>query len=164
MDEESIQKLTRDKCIEKLKKIGQHGPRTLEEMKMRLRKFSLYPKLYQRLKLSAQREYKFQCSLDPNEVPSILAKWCLDEEFYPAVNEDIFNACYSFKHQGNKGQQKKTLCMLQTRKIVSVKTLQDSSGICIPGTIKKSYDTTARPASIYFQGNMPRKATWSCDV
>ena len=65
-------------------------------MKMRLKKFSLYPKLYQRLKLKVQREYKFQCSLDPNEVPSISAKWCLDEKFDPAVNEDIFNAYCSF--------------------------------------------------------------------
>ena len=45
MDEESILKLTRDQCIEKLKEIGQHSPETLKEMKMRLRKFSLYPKL-----------------------------------------------------------------------------------------------------------------------
>ena len=49
----------------------------------------MYPKLYQKLKLKAQREYKFQCSLNPNEVFSISAKWCLDEKFYPAVNEDI---------------------------------------------------------------------------
>ena len=75
MDEESIQKLTLDYCIEKLKEIGQHGPRTMEEMKMTLRKFSLYPKLSQKLKFKAQREYKFQCSLDPNEVPSISEKW-----------------------------------------------------------------------------------------
>ena len=54
-----------------MKEIGQHGPGTVEEMKKILRKFSLYPKLYQRLKVKAQREYKFQCSLDPNEVPSI---------------------------------------------------------------------------------------------
>ena len=55
-----IQKLTRDQCIKKFKGIGQHDPGTLGKMKMRLRKFSLYPKLYQRLKLKAQREYKFQ--------------------------------------------------------------------------------------------------------
>ena len=35
---------------------------------MRLRKFTLYPGLYQRLKLKAQPEYKFQCSLDRNKV------------------------------------------------------------------------------------------------
>ena len=54
MDEESILKLIRDQYIEKLKEIGQHSPETLEEMKMRPRKFSLYPKLYQRLKLKTQ--------------------------------------------------------------------------------------------------------------
>ena len=74
MDEKSIQKLTRDQCIEKLKEIGHCGPGTLEEMKMRFRKFSLYPKLYQRTKLKAQREYKFLCSLDPNKVPIVFQK------------------------------------------------------------------------------------------
>ena len=72
MDEKSIQRLSRDECIEKLKEIGQHGPGTLEEMKMKLRKFSLHPKLYQRLKLKAQRQCKFECSLDPSEVPTAL--------------------------------------------------------------------------------------------
>ena len=113
MDEENILKLTCDQCIEKLLEIDQHSLGTLEEMKMRLKKISLYPKLYQRLKLRAQREYKFQCSLDPNEVLSISAKWCLDEKFYSVVNEDIFNAYCSFKHPGNKGQQEKALHMLQ---------------------------------------------------
>ena len=35
--------------IEKLKEIGQHGPVTLGEIKMKLLKFSLYPKLVERL-------------------------------------------------------------------------------------------------------------------
>ena len=48
MDEKSIQRRSRDECIEKLKETGQHGPGTLEEMKMKLRKFFLYPNLYQR--------------------------------------------------------------------------------------------------------------------
>ena len=66
MDEESILKLTRDQCTEKLMEIGQHSSGTLKKMKMRLRKFSLYPKLNQRINLKAEREYKFQCSLDPS--------------------------------------------------------------------------------------------------
>ena len=41
MDEKSIQRLSRDKCIEKLKEIGQHGPDSLEEMWMKLCKFFL---------------------------------------------------------------------------------------------------------------------------
>ena len=57
-------------------------------------------------------------------------------------NEDIFNAYHSFKHPGNKGQQEKALRMLQSRKIVSVKTLRDNSGIYIRGMIKKSCGTT----------------------
>ena len=55
MDEKSIQRLSQDECIEKLKEIGQHGQGLLEEMKMKLLKFSLYPKLYQWLKLKAQK-------------------------------------------------------------------------------------------------------------
>ena len=74
MDEKSIQRLSGDDCIQKLKEIGEHGPGTLEEMKMKLRKFSLYPKLYQRLKLKAQRQYKFECSLDPSQVLGIKHK------------------------------------------------------------------------------------------
>ena len=73
----------------------------------------------------------------------------LDERHHPAVNEDVFNACCSFKHQGNKGQQEKALRMLQGRKIVSVITLQESSGIYVPGMIKKAYSTTVRPAACY---------------
>ena len=72
----SIQRLSRDECIEKLKEIGQHGPGTLEEMKMKCRKFFLYPKLYP--KPTAQRQCKFECSLDPSEVPGIKAKWSSD--------------------------------------------------------------------------------------
>ena len=51
MDEKTIQQPCPEKCIEKLKEISQHGPGTLEEMKMKLFKLCLYPKLYERLKL-----------------------------------------------------------------------------------------------------------------
>ena len=45
------------------------------------------PKLYQRLKLKAQRQEKFECSLDPSEVPGIKAKWSSDQKFYPFVDK-----------------------------------------------------------------------------
>ena len=77
MDKRNIQRLSQDECIEKLKEIGQHGPGTLELMKMKLRKLSLYPKLYQRLKLKAQRQYRFECSWDPSEVPGLKQVYCL---------------------------------------------------------------------------------------
>ena len=91
MDEKSIQRLSRDERIEKLKEIGQHEPGTLEEMKMKLRKFSLYPELYQRLKVKAQKQYKFECSLDPSDVPAIKGKLSSDEKFYPFVDNSAFN-------------------------------------------------------------------------
>ena len=40
-----------------------------------------------------------------------------------------------------------------------METLKGSSEIYIRGMIKKSDGTTIRPAVMYFQGNMPRKAT-----
>ena len=120
MDKKSIQTLSRDECIEKLKEIGQHGPGTLGKMKMKRRKFSLYPKLYQRLKPKAQRQYKFECSLNPSEVPGIKAKSSSDKKFYPFVDNSTFNKYCSFKHQGNKGQQEKAIRTLQSRKIVTV--------------------------------------------
>ena len=39
-----------DEWIKELKKNYQHGPGTPEEVKVKLRKFSLYPKLYECLK------------------------------------------------------------------------------------------------------------------
>ena len=52
---------------------------TLEKMKMKLCKFSLYPKLYEPSKYKAQRHYKFACSWDPSGFPGIRAKWLSDE-------------------------------------------------------------------------------------
>ena len=40
---------------------------------MRVRKFSLYPQLYQRLKRKAQGEYRFQCSPDQSSSPSFIS-------------------------------------------------------------------------------------------
>ena len=164
MDEKSIQRLSGDDCIQKLKEIGEHGPGTLEEMKMKLRKFSLYPKLYQRLKLKAQRQYKFECSLDPSQVLGIKVKQSSDEKFYPFVDNSTFNKYCSFKHQGNKEQQEKAIRMLQNRKIVTAKTIHQQSGIFVRTMIKKPYGTTIRPAVVLFQNSLPQKATCSCPV
>ena len=50
-------------ALKKLKEIGQHGSGTFGEMKMRLGKFSLYPKLYQRLKRKVQQSINFKVVL-----------------------------------------------------------------------------------------------------
>ena len=148
-----------------LKEIGQHASGTVENMKVKLRKFCLYPKLYERLKLKAQRSYTFKCSFDPLEIPPITAKCDNSETLYPMVNEATFKAYCSFKHQGLPlGQQEKAFRMLQSRKIVSIKTITEHNISYVKAMIKKSYGTQIRPAVILFQDSMPQKAHCSCPV
>ena len=122
MDEKSIQRLSRNKCIGKIKGIDQHGPRTLEDMNMKRCKFSLYTKLNERLKLKCKGKTILNVvSLNvvvPSEVPGIRAKWSSDEKFYPYIDNNISNKYCLFKHQENKGQQEKAIRILQRRKIV----------------------------------------------
>ena len=85
----------------------------------------------------AKGQYKFECSLDPSEVPGIKAKWSSDEKFYPFVDNSTFNKYCLFKDQGNRGQQEKAIRMLQSRKIVTVKTIHEQSGMFVRTMIKK---------------------------
>ena len=61
-------------------------------------------------------------------------------------------------------QREKAPRILQSRRMVSVKTLQEGSGIYIRLMIEKSCGATVRPTVKHFQGNMPRKATCSLSV
>ena len=115
-------------------------------------------------KLKAQRSYTFKCSLDPLEIPPISAKWDNSETLYPMVNEATFKAYCSFKHQGSKGQQEKAFRMIQSRKIVSIKTITEHNISYVKAMIKKSYGTQIRPAVILFQDSMLQKAHCSCPV
>ena len=101
--------------------------------------------------------------MDPFEVPGIKAKWSSDEKFYPLVNS-TFNKYCSFKDLRNKQQQDKAIRMLQSRKIVTVKTIHEQSGIFGRAMIKKSYGTTVWPSVVLFQNSLPQKGTSSCPV
>ena len=54
--------------------------------------------------------------------------------------------------------------MLQSRKIVTVKTIHEQSGIFGRAMIKKSYGTTVWPSVVLFQNSLPQKGTSSCPV
>ena len=54
--------------------------------------------------------------------------------------------------------------MLQSRKIVTVKSIHEQSGIFVRAPIKKSYGTTIRYAAVLFQNSLPPKSTCSCPV
>ena len=154
------QSLNKDQCTAWLKEIGQSSTGTLEELRTRIQKFSCYPKLLLKLKARAKRHFKFACSLNPLDIPPITARWSPDEIFYPVVNEDTYKQYCSLKKEGHIGQQEKAFRMLQSRKIVSVKTLSNVSdeGIFVKAMIKKPYGTEIRPAVVYFNELMPQKA------
>jgi len=165
MDEETIKALTREECILKLKEIGQHGSGSADDMRIKLRKFCLYPKLYERLRNKAQWNFKFECSLDPNVIPPISAKWDNDDSFYPIVSDKIFKEYCSFKSQGNKGQQEKAYRMLQSRKIIPVKSnIINNNKIYLKAMVKKSYGTEIRPTVILFIDSIPKKSHCRCPV
>ena len=95
LDEESIQKLTRDKCIEKIEGDWSTWFRNFRGNENETWEIQFVPKALSKTKAQSTTKYKFQSSLDPNKVPNISAKWCPDEKFYPAVNGDFFNVrCY----------------------------------------------------------------------
>ena len=125
---------------------------------MKLR-FTLYPKLYEKIKIKTSRTYKFQCSLDPLETPGITANWTFNEELYPKIDDDEYTRYRELKVQGNQGQQQKAFRMLQSRKIVSVKTLKDDSVTFVKAIVKKSYCSQARLATVLFHDNVPQKDT-----
>ena len=58
MDQNTINSLSREQCVLNLKEIGQGASGTVETMRIKLNKFYLYPKLYERMKTKASRQYK----------------------------------------------------------------------------------------------------------
>ena len=65
----SIKSFNKVQCTKWLKEIGQSATGTLEQLHTRIEKFSVYPKLLSRLKAKTERNYKFECSLDPLDIP-----------------------------------------------------------------------------------------------
>ena len=126
---ENVELFNKERCASWLKEIGQSSTGTVEELRNKIRKYSLYPKLLDQLKAKTKRNCRFECSLNPLEIPKVAAKWSSDEISYPVVNEDIFYRNCSFKKEGKSGQQEKAFRMPQSRKIVSVKTLLDNEGV-----------------------------------
>ena len=54
--------------------------------------------------------------------------------------------------------------MLQSRQIVSVKSLQEHQFIYVKAMVKKSYGTEVRPVVILFEESLPLKAHCRCPV
>jgi hypothetical protein len=167
---DDIELFNKIQCSSWLKEIGLSSTGTVEELRNKIRKYSFYPKLLATLKAKAKRNYLFECSLNPLEIPNPTAKWSLDGSLYPKVSEDIFYNYCSLKKEGNYGQQDKAFKMLQSRKIMSVKTLNNNDTMegtntyYVKAMIKKSYGTEMRPAVLLFDQCYPQKGHCSCPV
>ena len=71
------------------------------------------------------------------------------------------------KREGNSGQQAKAVRMLESRKIVSVKTLSDENDVnrlFVRALVNPSFGHNSRPAVLLFVESKPVKGCCSCPV
>ena len=83
---------------------------------------------------------------------------------YKRYLNETYRHYNSLKKQGSLGQQEKAHRMVQSRKIVCVKSLTDQNISYVKASIKKSYGHESRPATILFIDNVPKKANCPCPV
>ena len=130
----------------------------------RIRLYERYPGLVKKLRQRLVHNRKFSCSLDENTIPALTAPWKADDNLLPKVTPLIFSKYASHKREGSLGQQDKAVRMLQSRKIVNVKTLRDVENTYVRGLIKPSFGTDSRPAIVLFQNSIPVKAYCRCTI
>lgn len=160
-----VSKFTKEQAAKWLGDLGQAVSGTKEELITRINKFIKYPKLTNKLRLKAKRNYSFPCSLDPLSIPPPSKAWKSNGDFFPKVTQEIYSHYLSHKNEGSKGQQEKAHRMLQSRKIVSVVVLHDNDNVYVKAMVLKSYNgTLSRPAVILFNNKSPKKAHCSCPV
>ena len=121
---------------------------TVGELQARTNRTKLYPSLAEKLRKRQQKTYVFATSLPPINIPPPSAPWCPDETLYPAVTPGMFLKYASQKIEGSIGQQQKAYMMLTSRKIKSVKSLQEcNSQFFLRVQIKRSFGEISRQAA-----------------
>eukprot|EP00111_Clytia_hemisphaerica_P009720 TCONS_00028513-protein len=155
---------TKEDASKWLSNLGLAVSGTKEELLTRISGYQKWPKLVEKLKSRTKRYFKFKCSMDPTSIPPPSACWDVKESKYPVISQDIMEHYLSFKKEGNKGQVEKAHRMLQSRKIISVKTLEDQGAKYVKAMIQKSYGSESRPAVILFFNNLPTNAHCNCPV
>ena len=128
----------------------------------RKRKYERYPKLVEKLRNRTKANRTFSTSLDPLSIPPVSAKWTVDN--LPYLSKEILLDYLANKKQGSIGQQEKAHRMIQSRKIISVKTLSDENKLYVKVLIIKSYGHDSRPAYILFEDGKPQKGHCPCPI
>lgn len=163
--EKNATSLTKEEAVKWLSNLGLQVTGSKEELINKIKKYQLYPNLVKKLRSRTSRNRDFQTSLDPLSIPPLTAKWSNDMSTLPNIDKDIFDWYSSQKKEGSRGQQEKAYRMIQSRKIVSVKTLKSfDTCLFVKGTIKKSYGHQARPATILFEQGVPKKGYCHCPI
>ena len=138
---------------------------TKRELNQRIGLYERYPKLAEKLRKRSAFNRTFACALEKDSVPPITAPWKPDREAWPLVTEKMFNDYCAHKRAGNLGQQAKAVKMLESRKIVNVKTLlMDDHTLFVRALINPSYSNTTRPAVVLFTDDKPVKGYCECPV
>ena len=137
---------------------------TKQELNQRIRLYQRYPKLTEKLQKRSTYNRSFKCSLEEKLIPPITAPWKADCEAWPLMTEKMFTEYCSFKREGNIGQQAKAVRMLESRKIVSVKTLSEENELYVRALVNPSYGATPRPAVLLFINGKPAKSYCECPV
>ena len=137
---------------------------TKQELNQRIRLYQRYPKLTEKLQKRSTYNRSFECSLEEKLIPPITAPWKADCEAWPLVTEKMFTEYCSFKREGSIGQQAKAVRMLESRKIVSVKTLSEENELYVRALVNPSYGATPRPAVLLFINGKHAKSYCECPV
>lgn len=152
---------------EAVKWLADHGlgvSGTRKELIDRVRLYQRSPNLVKKLRRRYLFNRSFPCSLNQTSIPPLTAPWKAGDNLLPVVTRLMFANYAAQKREGSLGQQSKAVRMLQSRKIVSVKTLVDGTNTYVRAMVKNSYGCETRPAVILFANSLPQKAYCRCTV
>ena len=137
---------------------------TKPELNHRIRLYQRYPMLVEKLRKRNTHNRTFPCALDEALIPPLSAAWVADHSSWPNVSEATFLRYCAQKREGNIGQQAKAVRMLESRKIVSVKTLEVGTDLFVRALINPSFGSNSRPAVLLFRNSMPVQGYCECPV
>ena len=138
---------------------------TKKELNNRIRLYQRCPKLVEKLRKRNTYNKSFSCGLNVLDIPPLTAPWISDSKCWPMVSEEMFTTYCKQKREGNAGQQAKAIRMLESRKIVNIKTLpEDSNKLYVRALINPSFGSASRPAVLLFEESIPMKGYCECAV
>lgn len=167
---ESLPSLGKETLKQYCKELGLKVTGEKQELVERLAPLGKSNELFEKKVIRISQTFKYSTSLDASEVPPTSASWKIigkDQDLnVPVVNENTIRDYQ--KYAGGKGQYRKAHRMFSSRRIMSVKMIDqdnNSKRSFVKANILKSYTgSISRPVTIMFVGNTPIKAYCPCAV